>query len=144
MHPTYGAPVKKTALTRLRQYNVVPPSLPLEITSAQAVSQPCYSNSSGRRANAQTMIMYRIVYNLVDIPAEHHLNRTSLRTRGHSLRFPVPHTRTSVQDIILPTSHTPLEPTTWKCGGSRHPGQLQGSSVYGNTHLNLELFFLSF
>jgi hypothetical protein len=34
--------------------------------------------------------MYRIVYNLVDIPAEHHLNRTSLRTRDHSLRFLVP------------------------------------------------------
>jgi hypothetical protein len=49
-----------------------------------------------RRAYAQTVMMYRIVYNLVDIPAEHHLNRTSLRTRGHSLRFLVPHTRTTV------------------------------------------------
>jgi len=47
MHPAYGAPVKKTASTRLRQYNVEPPCLPLEITSAQALSQPCY-NSSGR------------------------------------------------------------------------------------------------
>ena len=49
-----------------------------------------------RRAYTQTVMMYRIVYNLVDIPAEHHLNRTSLRTRGHSLRFLVPHTRTTV------------------------------------------------
>jgi hypothetical protein len=49
-----------------------------------------------RRAYAQTVLMYRIVYNLVDIPAEHHLNRTSLRTRVHSLRFMVPHTRTKV------------------------------------------------
>jgi hypothetical protein len=49
-----------------------------------------------RRANAQTTIMYRIMYNLVDIPAEHHLNRTSLRTRGYSLQFLVPHTRTTV------------------------------------------------
>ena len=38
-----------------------------------------------RRTYAQTLMMYRIVYNLVDIPAEHHLNRTSLRTKGHSL-----------------------------------------------------------
>jgi hypothetical protein len=49
-----------------------------------------------RRAYAQTVMMYRIVYNLVDIPAEYHLNRTSLQTRGHSLRFLVPHTRTTV------------------------------------------------
>jgi hypothetical protein len=39
------------------------------------------------------------------------------------------HKNYSVQDIILSTSHTPLEPTTWKCGGSRHPRQLQGSAV---------------
>ena len=52
-----------------------------------------------RRAYAQIVMMYRIVYNLVDIqnvPAEHHLNRISLRTRGHSLWFLVPHTRTTV------------------------------------------------
>ena len=34
-----------------------------------------------------------VMYNLVDIPAEHHLNRTSLQTRGHSQRFHT-HTRT--------------------------------------------------
>jgi hypothetical protein len=48
----YGAPTKKTASTRLRQYNVEPSGLPLETTSAQAVSQPCYSNSSGRHYKA--------------------------------------------------------------------------------------------
>jgi len=36
------------------------------------------------------------VYNLVEIPAEHHLNRTSLRTKGQSLRFLIPYTRTTV------------------------------------------------
>jgi hypothetical protein len=51
MHPAYGTPAKKTASTRLRQYNVEPPGLPLEITSAQAVSQPCYSNSSDSHYN---------------------------------------------------------------------------------------------
>ena len=35
-----------------------------------------------------------VIYNLVDIPAEHYLNRTSLQTRGHSQRFLVPHTHT--------------------------------------------------
>ena len=98
MHPAYGAPAKKTASTSLMQYNVEPPGLPLEITNAQAMSQPCYSNSRGKhyRAYAQTVMIYYIVYNLVDIPAEYHLNHTSLRTRGHSLQFLVPHTRTTV------------------------------------------------
>jgi hypothetical protein len=53
------------------------------------------------------------------------------------------HKNYSVQDTILPTNHTPLEPTTWKCGRSRHPRQLQGSVVMGNSHLNFQLF-LSF
>ena len=70
------SPSKKTASTRLRQYNVEPPDLPLEITSAQAVSQPCYSSSSSSHYKAD----------------KHHLNYTYLRTRGHSLRFLVPHT----------------------------------------------------
>jgi hypothetical protein len=49
-----------------------------------------------RRAYVKTVMMYRIVYNLVDIPVEHYLNRPSLRTRGHSLRFRVWQTRTTV------------------------------------------------
>ena len=52
MHPAYGTTAKKRASIRLRQYNVEPPGLPLEITSAQAVSQPCYSNSIGRHYKA--------------------------------------------------------------------------------------------
>ena len=43
MHPAYGAPAKQTASTRLRQYNVEPPGLPLEITSAQA---QCHSHAT--------------------------------------------------------------------------------------------------
>jgi hypothetical protein len=49
-----------------------------------------------RRETAQVIMMHRIVYHLVDIPAEQHLNQSSLRTRGHHLRFLVPHTRTTV------------------------------------------------
>ena len=191
---------KKTASTRLRQYNVEPPGFPQENTSAQSVSQSCYSNFSGRHYRAdecppRQWWYNRIVQNLVDIPAEHHLNRTTLRTRGHSLRFLVPHTRTTVYRtsclyplvflpprlliclavkyfgfergtwsgadpggrtlklekiwfiwrkivifhtkypkyfrtfLIFPTSHTPLEPSTGKCGRISHPRQLQGSAV---------------
>jgi hypothetical protein len=38
-------------LSQLKLY-VEPPGLSLEITRVQAVSQPCYSNSSGRQYNA--------------------------------------------------------------------------------------------
>jgi hypothetical protein len=134
MHPAYGAPAKKTASTRLRQYNVEPPGLSLEITSAQAVSQPLlqqlhWQTLQSRRAYAQTMMLYRIVYNLVHIPEEHHLNHASLRTRGHSLRFLVPNTRTTVYR----TSFFPHAICFWnQLPGSvvdRHPRQLQDSAV---------------
>jgi hypothetical protein len=83
-----------------------------------------------RRAYARTVMMYRIVYNLVDIPAEHHLNSTSLRTMRPFIMIPcTTHKNYSVQDIIFSTSHTPLEPITEKCDGSRHHRQLQGSAV---------------
>ena len=49
-----------------------------------------------RRETAQVTMMYRIVYHLVDIPADQYLHPSSLRTRGHQLRFLVPHTRTTV------------------------------------------------
>ena len=67
-----------------------------------------------RRAYAQTVMMYRIMYHLVDIPAEHYLNRTSLRTRGHSLRFLVPQELQCTGHHFF-TSHMPLESTTEKC-----------------------------
>jgi hypothetical protein len=50
-----------------------------------------------RRNNARLVMMYRIVYELVDIPSAPHLQKSSLYgTRGHSIKFLVPHSRTSV------------------------------------------------
>jgi hypothetical protein len=40
-------------------------------------------------------MLYRIVYHIVDIPAISYLQPISLRTRGHTLRLLVPHTRTT-------------------------------------------------
>ena len=128
MHPAYGAPAKKTASTRLRQYNVEPPRLPLEITSTQAVSQ--------------TVMVYRSVqpcWYTSGTPPQPHL---SSNQRPFTKIPGTTHKNYSVQDIILLTSHTPLEPTTRKCGGIRHPRQIQGSAVYGNSHLNLHVFNL--
>jgi hypothetical protein len=66
MHPAYiyiyGAPAKKTASTRLRQYNFEPSGLPLEITSAQAVTKAMlqqlqWKTLQSRQAYAQTVMM---------------------------------------------------------------------------------------
>ena len=57
------------------------------------------------------------------ISAEHHLN-VPLFEREVIHYDSWYHTQ-ELQCIILPTSHTPLELTTWKCGGSRHSRQLQ-------------------
>ena len=55
-----------------------------------------WQSLQSRRETAQMTMMYRIVYHLVDIPADQYLHPSSLRTRGHQLRFLVPHTRTTV------------------------------------------------
>ena len=55
-----------------------------------------------RRAEAKICMMYRIVYNLVDIPASH--PTPTISVRGHSMRFQVPYART----IRDPSSLTPL------------------------------------
>ena len=47
-----------------------------------------------QRAQAKICMMYRIVYNLVDIPASHLMPTISVR--GHSMRFLVPYARSLV------------------------------------------------
>ena len=63
-----------------------------------------------RRERTQVVMLYRIVYRLVDIPAESYLQPASLRTRGHTLRFLVPHSRTTVYK----TSFFPQAIRLWK------------------------------
>jgi hypothetical protein len=48
-----------------------------------------------RREKALIIMLYRIVYHIVDIPAVSYLQPTSLQTRGHALRFLEPHTMTT-------------------------------------------------
>ena len=71
-----------------------------------------------------------------DVSPQSHL---SLNQRPFTTISGITHKNYSVQDIILQTSHTPLEPTTWKCGRNRHPRQLQGSAVYGNSHFTYRM-----
>ena len=44
-----------------------------------------------RREQSKTIMMYRIVNNLIDIPAEKYLTQTGTSTRGHESRFLVPY-----------------------------------------------------
>ena len=116
--------------------------LPLELLLHGCDTACVLVISSGRRAYTQTVMMYRIVYNLVDIP----YSITSLYLSSNQRPFTkisgTTHKNYSVQDIILPTSHTPLEPTTWKCGGSRHPRQLQGLSCLGQLSSKFTTVFI--
>ena len=47
-----------------------------------------------RRSDAKLVMMYRITYNLIDIPAAAYLHPSGLTTRGHSLRYFTPYCRT--------------------------------------------------
>ncbi|KAK3106679.1 hypothetical protein FSP39_025024 [Pinctada imbricata] len=47
-----------------------------------------------RRVQAKTIMMYRIVNNLVDIPTSY-LTPTAINIRGHNQKFLVPYARTS-------------------------------------------------
>ena len=98
----YGAPAKdsinKTEAVQLRAVRFTTGDYQCTSSDIAILQQLQWKTLQNRQAYAQTVMMQHIhvVYNLVDIPAEHHLNRTSLRTRGHSLRFMVPYIRTTV------------------------------------------------
>jgi len=49
-----------------------------------------------RREDTKLIMMYRITYGLIDIPASRFLHPSTLTTRGHTLRFVVPYCRTDV------------------------------------------------
>ena len=44
-----------------------------------------------RREQCKTIMMYRIVNDLIDIPAENYLTHSGTSTRGHGTRFLVPY-----------------------------------------------------
>ena len=62
-----------------------------------------------RRARIKTILLFKIVNNLVDIPPEPFLIPTGAITRGHSIRFLQPHTRT----ITMQYSFFPSAIRTW-------------------------------
>ena len=49
-----------------------------------------------RRANAKLVMIYRIMYGLIDIPAPDFLHPSTLSTRGNTLRYIIPYCRTDI------------------------------------------------
>ena len=49
-----------------------------------------------RRANAKLVIIYRITYGLIDIPAPDFLHPFTLSTRGNTLGYIIPYSRTDI------------------------------------------------
>lgn len=62
-----------------------------------------------RRARIKTILLFKIVNHLVDIPPEPFLIPTGAITRGHNIRFLLPHTRT----ITMQYSFFPSAIRTW-------------------------------
>ncbi|KAK3096098.1 hypothetical protein FSP39_023212 [Pinctada imbricata] len=87
-----------------------------------------------RRNIAQVTMMYRIAHDLVDIPAAQFLHPTSLSTRGHSQRFLVPHTRTTVYR----TSFFPTAIRLW----NQLPGYIVDSDTLGSFKAELSGYHL--
>ena len=61
---------------------------------SQMIEYLGWQSLQNRRSNAKVVMVYRITYGLVDIPAASFFHPTSLNTRGHSLRYLVPYCRT--------------------------------------------------
>ena len=61
---------------------------------SQMIEDLGWQSMQNRRSNAKVVMVYRITFGLVDIPAASFFHPTSLNTRGHSLRYLVPYCRT--------------------------------------------------
>jgi hypothetical protein len=71
-----------------------------------------------RRARIKTILLFKIVNNLVDIPPEPFLIPTGAITRGHNIRFlqPVTHQNNNHAVFLLPEWYQDMEHTTSATG----------------------------
>ena len=65
-------------------------------STSQMIKDLGWQPLQNRRQQAKVTMMYRIVYNLIDIPAAQYLHNTTSVTRGHGLKFIVPYSRTDI------------------------------------------------
>ena len=65
-------------------------------STSQMIQDLGWLSLQQRRQDAKLVMMYRITYGLVDIPASSYLHPAGTCTRGHALRYLVPYCRTDV------------------------------------------------
>ena len=59
-------------------------------------AEPGWEPLQTRRANAKLVMIYRITYGLIDIPAPDSLHPSTLCTRGNTLCYIIPYCRTDI------------------------------------------------
>ena len=74
-------------------------------TATSMIQNLGWDDLQHRREQCNTVVLYRIVNNLVDIPAHKYLIHSGTATRGHGTRFLVPYCSV----FFLPLNDTPLE-----------------------------------
>lgn len=70
-------------------------------TATSMLQQLLWQTFKQRRDTTRVVMLYMIVYHLVDIPADQHIQRSSFRTRGHTMRFLIPNTMTAVYHSLF-------------------------------------------
>ena len=63
---------------------------------SQMIAELGWEPLQTRRANAKLVMIYRITYGLIDIPAPDFLHPSTLSTRGNTLRYIIPYCRTDI------------------------------------------------
>ena len=63
---------------------------------SQTTTEPGWEPLQTRRANANLVMIYRITYGLIDIPAADFLHPSTLSTRGNTLGYIIPYCRTDI------------------------------------------------
>ena len=88
-HPTVGS--RPNACSKICDRGLQSHQQPSQMI-ADLGWEPLYQ----RRANFKLVMVYRITYGLIDIPAPLYLHPSALSTRGHTLRYMIPYCRTDV------------------------------------------------
>ena len=72
---------------------------------SQMIAELGWEPLQTRRANAKLVMIYRITYGLIDIPAPDFLHPSTLSTRGNTLRYIIPYCRTDIyQHSFFPSA----------------------------------------
>ena len=103
------------------------------------MSQLRWEEKRVRRARIKTILLFKIVNNLVDIPPEPFLIPTGAITRGHNIRF----LNNNHAVFLLPECYQDMEHTTSATGQHDFPGGFPtGPGQHHHCTIALLLLFL--